>query len=98
MRAMTGLKLLAALGLMFWGSASYSPMQADAAPAKQDAQTLLFVSKNGNDANDGTKNKPFATLEKARDAVRGADPGRQTSPGRRQNPHSRRGIPAHPYV
>lgn len=81
MRAMTGLKLLAALGLMFWGSASYSPMQADAAPAKQDAQTLLFVSKNGNDANDGTKNKPFATLEKARDAVRERIRGGKLPPG-----------------
>ena len=30
----------------------------------------VFVAPNGNDANDGTLEKPFATLEKARDAVR----------------------------
>ena len=30
----------------------------------------VFVAPNGNDANDGTREKPFATLERARDAVR----------------------------
>ena len=29
-----------------------------------------FVAPNGSDDNPGTKDKPFATLEKARDAVR----------------------------
>ncbi|OHE77641.1 MAG: hypothetical protein A2107_00340 [Verrucomicrobia bacterium GWF2_62_7] len=40
----------------------------------------LFVSPDGNDANPGTKAKPFATLERARDAVRQS---------RIQNPESR---------
>src|SRR5437016_13959707 len=30
----------------------------------------LYVATNGNDANSGTKAKPFATLERARDEVR----------------------------
>ncbi len=29
-----------------------------------------YVSNNGNDSNDGTKDKPFATIERARDEVR----------------------------
>jgi len=32
--------------------------------------TFLYVSQNGSDNNPGTKERPFATLEKARDAVR----------------------------
>ncbi len=32
----------------------------------------FYVAPAGNDANDGTKNQPFATLERARDAVRDA--------------------------
>lgn len=32
----------------------------------------FFVASDGNDTNDGTRAKPFATLEKARDAVRAA--------------------------
>ena len=31
----------------------------------------FYVSPTGNDANDGTKSKPFQTLEKARDTIRG---------------------------
>lgn len=34
------------------------------------AQTTYYVSTKGSDANDGSKLKPFATLTKARDAVR----------------------------
>jgi len=45
----------------------------------QAASTQSFhVAVNGNDANPGTKDKPFATLERARDAVRqfkGRKPG-----------------------
>jgi len=33
-------------------------------------QADFFVAPNGSDANPGTKSKPFATLERARDAVR----------------------------
>ena len=29
-----------------------------------------YVSNNGNDSNDGTEDKPFATIERARDEVR----------------------------
>ncbi len=34
------------------------------------AAASLYVAPNGNDTNPGTKDKPFATLERARDAVR----------------------------
>src|ERR1041385_3107729 len=34
------------------------------------AGSELYVATNGNDANAGTRAKPFATLERARDAVR----------------------------
>ncbi|MCJ8013224.1 right-handed parallel beta-helix repeat-containing protein [Paenibacillus sp. KQZ6P-2] len=34
------------------------------------AETTFFVATNGNDANPGTKNAPFQTLEAARDAIR----------------------------
>lgn len=36
----------------------------------QSSPTKLFVATNGNDKNDGSIEKPFATLIKARDAVR----------------------------
>jgi hypothetical protein len=32
--------------------------------------TTLFVATNGNDTNPGTEEKPFATLERARDEIR----------------------------
>ncbi|MBQ7814910.1 MAG: hypothetical protein IJ387_10520, partial [Thermoguttaceae bacterium] len=38
--------------------------------AKETVVGEFFVSPNGNDANAGTENAPFATLERARDAVR----------------------------
>ncbi|HWB95160.1 MAG TPA: hypothetical protein VG672_00610, partial [Bryobacteraceae bacterium] len=38
-----------------------------AAPA-----TMFYVAANGSDANPGTESRPFATLERARDAVRAA--------------------------
>ena len=34
------------------------------------AQTTIFISPTGKDGNTGTKEKPFATLVKARDAIR----------------------------
>lgn len=36
----------------------------------------FYVSPSGNDANPGTKVKPFATLERARDAIRSVPPSR----------------------
>src|SRR5262245_8175572 len=36
----------------------------------QSSGAEFWISANGNDMNPGTKSKPFATLEKARDAVR----------------------------
>ncbi|MFA7005660.1 MAG: hypothetical protein WC429_16570, partial [Verrucomicrobiia bacterium] len=41
-------------------------------PVDTAASTSLYVATNGDDANPGTKAKPFATLERARDAARGA--------------------------
>ena len=54
-----------------------APLIACAAAARSD----FFVAPNGSDAHPGTKTKPFATLERARDAVRalrhgGSFPGR----------------------
>ncbi|OUM65302.1 hypothetical protein PIROE2DRAFT_60100 [Piromyces sp. E2] len=38
--------------------------------SEYDGEPDLYVSVNGNDANDGSKDAPFATLDKARQAVR----------------------------
>ncbi len=40
-------------------------------PALAGAETVVFVSPKGDDSNPGTEQAPFATLERARDAVRG---------------------------
>jgi len=40
--------------------------------AVKAASTGIFVSPTGDDRNDGSKGKPFATLERARDAARQA--------------------------
>jgi hypothetical protein len=40
------------------------------------AEGVFHVAPNGNDANAGTKNKPFATLAAARDAARARKPAR----------------------
>ncbi|MCX6997117.1 MAG: right-handed parallel beta-helix repeat-containing protein [Kiritimatiellaeota bacterium] len=49
---------------------------ANAAPAERDARTSaareFHVAPGGSDADPGTKDKPFATLERARDAARQA--------------------------
>src|SRR5947208_2907896 len=34
---------------------------------------IFYVATDGNDANPGNKNKPFATIQKAQDAVRPGD-------------------------
>ena len=46
---------------LFFALAFYAGIQA---------QTQFFVSPSGKDNNPGTKEKPFATVEKARDAIR----------------------------
>lgn len=40
-------------------------------PALAGSETIVFVSPRGDDRNPGTEQAPFATLERARDAVRG---------------------------
>jgi len=40
-------------------------------PARPQAAVSFYVVPDGNDANPGTKEKPFASLERARDAIRG---------------------------
>lgn len=37
---------------------------------KQESETVLYVSRDGDDSNAGTKEAPFATLVKARDTIR----------------------------
>jgi len=39
----------------------------------------LYIAPNGNDANPGTREQPFATLQKARDAIRAAKAGTQNT-------------------
>lgn len=45
------------------------PMPDDTAPTI-DTDSIYFVAADGNDANDGSKDAPFKTIEKARDTVR----------------------------
>lgn len=47
----------------------------ESALAKDHAAVRFFVAKDGKDANDGSIGHPFATLEKARDAVRALKSG-----------------------
>ena len=44
-------------------------------PADTPPAATFYVADNGEDANAGTQEKPFATLEAARDAARNAGPG-----------------------
>jgi hypothetical protein len=39
------------------------------------AETVFHVAPTGSDANPGTRDRPFATFDRARQAVRSADPG-----------------------
>lgn len=43
---------------------------AQSASVRSEVQTSFYVSPGGNDANPGAKDKPFATIEKAKQAVR----------------------------
>jgi hypothetical protein len=45
------------------------------------AATDFFIAPNGSDANSGTKAKPFATLERARNAIRALKPNGQLPKG-----------------
>ena len=40
--------------------------------ARSEAVKDFYVAQRGSDSNPGTKAKPFATLQRARDAIRGA--------------------------
>ncbi|MEC0174916.1 X2-like carbohydrate binding domain-containing protein [Paenibacillus favisporus] len=71
MRMVAGLKILMAIGVMFGSGLSVPSVHTAAAPAPAKHPAMLYVAKNGSDANDGSKQKPFATLEKARDVIRG---------------------------
>ena len=46
-------------------------------PGVSGASTAFWVSPNGTDKAPGTRQKPFRTLERARDAVRGVNNGRK---------------------
>lgn len=66
---LTVLAVAGALACGGWGSAGQGQAQEGRTPAQ------LYVAKDGSDANDGTLNRPFATLERARDAVRALKSG-----------------------
>lgn len=58
-----------------WLSLSLIAALAAARPVHGADTSAFHVAPNGNDSNAGTKDKPFATLEKARDAARAAKAG-----------------------
>ena len=58
------------LALVAGGFTFFGPEGGAAAAAEPAAVAELYVSPAGQDANPGTADKPFATLERARDAVR----------------------------
>lgn len=61
------------IGAFFGATASENAAFVGTASAKTPGIVgEFFVSPNGNDSNDGTESAPFATLERARDAVRNA--------------------------
>lgn len=53
-----------------WGYSLIALLVISAACGGQKRERAFYVSLGGNDANPGTERQPFATLEKARDAVR----------------------------
>ncbi|MBI2841992.1 MAG: right-handed parallel beta-helix repeat-containing protein [Armatimonadetes bacterium] len=55
---------------------SFVPVAVADAAATQRQHVYFYVSTDGSDRNLGTKNRPFATLQKARDAVRGYEGNR----------------------
>ncbi len=46
------------------------PAASIQAEESHPSEAVYYVSENGSDSNSGTKDKPFLTLEKARDAIR----------------------------
>lgn len=62
------LAVLAAIVLITF-TPSPPPAAAEEAAAKPTGKSL-YVATNGSDTNNGSKNHPFKTLEKARDAIR----------------------------
>ncbi|MEK6794442.1 MAG: LamG-like jellyroll fold domain-containing protein [Spirochaetota bacterium] len=52
------------------GLPSYDPGATRTKITSVTAQSSVYVAPNGSDENDGSEKKPFATLAKARDAVR----------------------------
>ena len=52
------------------GSSLFVPIKGSSVKAQESSSVQFFVAKDGKDTNNGSINKPFATLEKARDAVR----------------------------
>ena len=51
------------------------------APVSIPAGVTLHVSPNGNDAGDGSRNRPFGSLERARDEIRARRKARTLPPG-----------------
>ncbi|KIL38994.1 hypothetical protein SD70_22915 [Gordoniibacillus kamchatkensis] len=67
-RAMRLIVLVALVSLLFNGGILSTG--GTAVKAQENDAVQLYVAKDGNDANDGSLLHPFATLEKARDAIR----------------------------
>ena len=62
---------IAAIGRMEAGQPARDPAASRRAPAKlPEPGATLYVATTGNDANPGTRERPLATLEGARDAIR----------------------------
>ncbi len=55
-----------ALSFVLTGLCTVSAAEAETAPI----QMQFYVAVNGNDSNDGSKNSPFATIERAKEEVR----------------------------
>ncbi|WP_160496806.1 X2-like carbohydrate binding domain-containing protein [Paenibacillus dendrobii] len=69
MRVKTGFKCFLVMCIMLCGSLSLT-MNGMAAGFNTAPAAKLYVAAGGSDENDGSLKKPFATLEKARDAIR----------------------------
>ncbi|MGN7356254.1 X2-like carbohydrate binding domain-containing protein [Paenibacillus sp. SAF-054] len=68
-RVKTGFKWFLAMSIMLCGSLSLT-VNGMAAGSKPGTAAKLYVSVGGSDEGDGSLKKPFATLEKARNAIR----------------------------
>ena len=73
--------VLLVASVIFQGIVAADYENADEQSLDSNEKTVLYVSLNGDDENDGTENSPFKTLTKARDTIRELKNENRLAPG-----------------